>query len=488
MSFHSRLYRVLTTGSFLSLVALAVAHATEPLPLGLTVRLEAQHPGFGTNEPSTLLYTLRNDSPEDVFVLYWQTPLRGIFGDLFDVRLDGQAVSYLGPIIEWATPQERDFILIPSGGELSTSLDLSAAYKISRSGEYWVKYRAPQNMNPLNKEAARLESNAVTFWVEAPRGPTMPNFEAEELAQGSPVFKPIVPSCSNERQAQIRAMFEKAKSITRSALNRLNAGTMEAGYTDKDYRTWFGCYDEKRYETVKRNFSKVLDALSSKTFAFLCEECKVTYPDAIAYVFPNQPYIVHLCNNRFWNRPLSDNLNSRAGSLVHEVSHFAVVANTEDFTIGADSSSVREAQRLAKTQEGPIYAVKNAHSYQYFAESPHSDRNVPTSPKITNAEVPILRGDLTPGTLVLRFTNDDCDPIVRVESRTVSSPGNWRSGDTVNPTLLEGTWRDGSVGVMFYCKVVGDRDLGPHVMDQVLVDALGQRSKSFRTRFFCTYP
>lgn len=84
--------------------------------------------------------------------------------------------------------------------------------------------------------------------------------------------------------------------------------------------------------------------------------CKKRY---YAYVYPNQPYKVYLCNI-FWLAP-PVNRDSQAGTLVHEVSHFDVVAATDDFVYGENL-----AKNLALTN--PDQAINNADNHEYFAE------------------------------------------------------------------------------------------------------------------------
>ena len=77
-------------------------------------------------------------------------------------------------------------------------------------------------------------------------------------------------------------------------------------------------------------------------------------------MYANQPYKVHLCG-AFWSAP-SVGTDSKAGTLVHETSHFTVVAGTQDYAYG------QSACRSLATSS-PSQAVHNADSHEYFAES-----------------------------------------------------------------------------------------------------------------------
>jgi len=54
--------------------------------------------------------------------------------------------------------------------------------------------------------------------------------------------------------------------------------------------------------------------------------------------------------------------DSQAGTLIHEMSHFTVVANTDDFVYGQTG-----ARNLADTN--PANAIMNADNHEYFAEN-----------------------------------------------------------------------------------------------------------------------
>jgi peptidyl-Lys metalloendopeptidase len=85
--------------------------------------------------------------------------------------------------------------------------------------------------------------------------------------------------------------------------------------------------------------------------------CKQNY---YAYVYSNQPYRIYLCK-AFWTAPMTGT-DSKAGTLIHEVSHFDVVAGTDDHVYGQTN-----AKNLAISN--PNNAVNNADNHEYFAEN-----------------------------------------------------------------------------------------------------------------------
>ena len=132
--------RFLVAGVAALLVSTTAASAGA---LSLSSEIQADKTSLGASEDVFVRFTLRNDSNKDLYVLSWQTPLRGITENIFDVRRDGKAVDYVGRLYKWATPTAEDFVRIPAGGSVSARVELSSAYDITRSGEYSIQYRVP---------------------------------------------------------------------------------------------------------------------------------------------------------------------------------------------------------------------------------------------------------------------------------------------------------------------------------------------------------
>jgi len=122
------------------------------------------------------------------------------------------------------------------------------------------------------------------------------------------------------------------------------------------YSTWFGDYNSSRWNTVSNNFSKIDDALNNEPLTFDCS-CKKKY---FAYVYPTQPYTIYMCS-AFWSAPVTGT-DSKGGTIIHETSHFNVVAGTDDAVYGQSG-----AQALADSD--PAQAIQNADSHEYFAEN-----------------------------------------------------------------------------------------------------------------------
>ncbi|KAJ3506279.1 hypothetical protein NLJ89_g6955 [Agrocybe chaxingu] len=123
------------------------------------------------------------------------------------------------------------------------------------------------------------------------------------------------------------------------------------------YLTWFGAYDAERYDTVFTHFTNInADDFSSFTYY-----CDCLDPTAYAYVSPDKYGEIHLCD-AFWLAPVTGK-DSKAGTLIHEASHFTRNGGTEDEAYGTDA-----CQTLAANN--PDMAVRNADSHEYFVENP----------------------------------------------------------------------------------------------------------------------
>jgi peptidyl-Lys metalloendopeptidase len=143
----------------------------------------------------------------------------------------------------------------------------------------------------------------------------------------------------------------EASTYAADSFSYLNANKTGARYT-----TWFGVVTQSRYNLATSHFSAISDAMDNAPVTFNCS-CKKRY---YAYVYPDQPYTIYLCSV-FWTAPMTGT-DSKAGTLIHEMSHFTVVADTDDFVYGQTG-----AMNLAITN--PEQAVRNADNHEYFAEN-----------------------------------------------------------------------------------------------------------------------
>ena len=344
--------------ALLALVLFCATTIPAAAAAGLTARLDAES-FFGRGERPVVTVTLANPTGADVYVVRWQTPLAGLDADVFDVTRDGEAVAYSGRLIKFGRPAPEDYVRIPAGGELSAVVDLGAAYDFSRRGEYAVRYSVNvqdalrDDMPAKIGGIGELASNRVFMAVDR-------DDRAADFLGG---LKPILGKagstsfvgCSSGQQSALNTARGNATSYSSGAKSYLDGHT--ASTAGPRYTTWFGTPTTSLYNTVGDHFDAELAAFQNAAITF---DCTCTDP-YYAYVYPNQPYTIYLCSPVYCDAPATGT-DSKAGTLVHEMSHFTVVAGTNDNAYGQTA-----CKKLAL--KNPRKAVDNADSHEYFAEN-----------------------------------------------------------------------------------------------------------------------
>jgi peptidyl-Lys metalloendopeptidase len=331
---------------------------------GLTTTLEAQKSFLGAADDAVVTITYHNDSAEDIYLVRWQTALAGVEDNLFDVSLDGKAVAYTGRLYKRGTPQAEDYVRIPAGGSRSAAVELSSVYDMAHTGEYAIRYQVALT-DGLRGNTAKslsgftglrnLESNVVFVGAERnDRAAAAVETAVREIQAKAQA--PSYVSCSSSRQSSLVTALSNAQAMSLKSRDYLNNLPTASRSTDVPYKTWFGAYTSSRYSGVQSDYTNLYSTFVNQNFTFYCDCTDSSY----AYVYANQPYKVHLCN-AFWSAP-SLGTDSKAGTLVHETSHFSVVAGTQDYAYGQSA-----CKSLAISN--PSRAVHNADSHEYFAES-----------------------------------------------------------------------------------------------------------------------
>lgn len=343
----------------LSLAAAVLASSVQAAGLSvvMTPSLDKAQQDIG----SAVTFTMRNDSAEPIRLLKWQTPFFGIQHDLFDVEVGGMESDYNGRWVKRGAPTEADWMTLQPGEAKSVDIDLSEVYDFSASGQYSMKYAVDLSLGDDAHDhgrqrdfgGKRLESFPILRWVD---GDGDPNNYDETFPIGMKALNPTpaFESCSSSRKTSINTALSSARSYGINSDNYFASKTYSTVTTR--YKTWFGTASSSRFSSVKGNYDRIEYALSNTKLTFNCSCTDSAY----AYVYPTQPYRIYLCN-AFWSAPNSGT-DSRAGTIIHELSHFDVLGNTDDIVYGQSG-----AKNLAKTN--PSQAIKNADSHEYFSEN-----------------------------------------------------------------------------------------------------------------------
>jgi peptidyl-Lys metalloendopeptidase len=317
----------------------------------IEVSINTDKNSFSENENVIVNVTISNTGKQAVRLLKWYTPVNGLEEPLFRVAVDGKEVDFVGPHYKRPTPTTKDFIILNSGESISNSANLSEVYDFSQSGNYTISFDA-SNLPVSGNNRGGLEtlsgmkSGGLNLSVDG-RPVKMPESVFPNAVSGNTTFS----KCTTTQQGTAATARNNASTYAANALSYLNSGTVGSRYT-----TWFGAYTSGRYSTVTSHFLNISSAMDTSTVNIDCG-CKKTY---YAYVYPNQPYNIYVCK-AFWSAPMTGT-DSKAGTLIHEMSHFTVVAGTDDWVYGQTG-----AKSLAISN--PTNAVDNADSHEYFAEN-----------------------------------------------------------------------------------------------------------------------
>ncbi|NVK23128.1 MAG: peptidase M35 [Kangiellaceae bacterium] len=312
----------------------------------------------GGNVYATLKITNNGKGPQKV--LKWYTDLEE--EHIFNVSRDGQSVQYQGPHYKRPAPTDNDFIKLTPGQTLEKTFELSSLYDMSETGNYTVSYdvhsfhlfgNKGQAKKAERKGVEELKSNSVSFWMDgiaakSPKkgGGGKPGTGTNDCVDGTC----FTGRCDNTQKNQILSALASADAMANDSVAYLN------GSVGQRYESWFGTPTNSRVNKAKSNFAAINDAIDNESLTFDCS-CKQSY---FAYVYPTQPYKIYLCR-AFW-QARETGTDSRAGTIIHELSHFNVVAGTDDVVYGQSG-----ARNLANSN--PDQALNNADSHEYFAEN-----------------------------------------------------------------------------------------------------------------------
>lgn len=139
----------------------------------------------------------------------------------------------------------------------------------------------------------------------------------------------------------------------------------------ENYRRWFGPYSKSNAEVARTTLKSIYSTIAAGQIRIIClnasdDGCE---DDTYAFVYPDEAFVLNICPQYFElptmisDRPESGNMDNgtREGTMIHEISHFIRVASTDDFWYSRSTCQV-------EAQTDPRSAIRNADSYQYFAE------------------------------------------------------------------------------------------------------------------------
>ncbi|RKT56755.1 M35 family metallo-endopeptidase [Saccharothrix australiensis] len=335
-------------------------------------------PRYRLGEPIALAFGLRNPSGQDYSVLAWHTPLDNPDQEVFDylrVRHGDRELPYEGRRIKRGDPGPSAYRLVRAGETLRSTVDVSTSYAITEPGVYTVTLATrlgdvvsgptPAARTTGEFTGVDLAEVSVTFEVVAGGPPRLPLSAGPADEPGEPEGRVDVAAAKDPkfsggtaaRKKQTKKAHQDAYKYAVASTNALPNPPPKP--ITQRYVTWFGAYDDARYATARSHFTKIRGHLENVVVTYYLEPPKCD-PSTYAYVYPSDSTKLYLCSE-FWKAPALGT-NSKAGTVIHEMSHYNVNGGTQDYAYG-------QAACKALAKDKPAKAVMNADNHEYFAES-----------------------------------------------------------------------------------------------------------------------
>jgi len=318
---------------------LSLCNAAQPL-LAVTLRLD--------QAPATVAIEFTNSAPYSLALLRWNLPFDDRFGsDSFHILYEGKPITYLGPKVKYAEPEAMDYVMIGANESLSVSVVLSNNYDFSKPGHYDVIFSADVLDYVAESDFGVIPHPRQDFY---PLVGIISN--SLQIITTTPLVSMQVRAvypCSGSENSQINSAATAQKTMIRHAVDQINVGDSST------YLEWFGTYTSARWTIVRDG---VVAIERNSVVGYRCDDTANVY----AYVYPaDRTHQIYLCG-AFWPSPIAGGYDTKAGTLIHELSHFDDLVGTDDWVYGTTG-----ARNLARTN--PARAVNNADNFEYFAES-----------------------------------------------------------------------------------------------------------------------
>ncbi|KIJ45865.1 hypothetical protein M422DRAFT_778645 [Sphaerobolus stellatus SS14] len=263
--------------------------------------------------------------------------------------------------LEKAAKNPETLVTLAPGASIEVSHSLAGTYNFTRSGSGSYNISPSTLFYVVNAEGTAEQVHAVlqnTHAVSFSSGSRLavsPPVAARSIEQRGLSKRAAYSSCSSTRQTQIAAAIPAAVSYVSESLSYLNAHTT----TSTRVVTWFGTWSSSKRTTLITQYTSLQATGSYTDWTYDCA-CTDGDSNTYAYVYPSQYGTINLCG-AFWSAPTTGT-DSKAGTLIHESTHFTKTAGTSDYAYGQTA-----AKALAISN--PSHAVLNADSHEYFSEN-----------------------------------------------------------------------------------------------------------------------
>lgn len=322
---------------------------------GLTAELElldASQAGL------VVLFSLTNESSQDVHVLTYETPLKGIETNLFVVELDGARLPYVGIEPYRLGPLPESWLRIAAGETVSAKVNLADSYNLVSEGEYSISYKAHQQV--LSGQMLPTVTAADTKALSLETAPTTVTSDSisfrlsyNEVPAPSIDVELMDPSSLQKNNYGICSSYGSTSDLSgpKSTGWTLANNAYNCGWSCNNWhKDWFG--DACSYlSSVRGRFLSTRNYLADYWYFHCGSQAPACRSNWIAYVYHGSPRHVYICPS-YWS------YSNKPHVLVHEANHWTC---TTDYTYGywncrnlADSSAYQ--------------AYNNADNYAYAAD------------------------------------------------------------------------------------------------------------------------
>ncbi|MDY6785141.1 MAG: M35 family metallo-endopeptidase [Cyanobacteriota bacterium] len=169
---------------------------------------------------------------------------------------------------------------------------------------------------------------------------------------------------SDEAKRAIQQALQDQRTMLESKKAELERWDNLARY---NFNKWFGTTDEQARQLIQDWIDKMLDLNEQYSLdnfqagspSDLGLDNPSDFSNIFAYVYPDRPDTIYL-GPKFATAPATG-INSRAGTLNHEMSHFDIIGGTIDHFYGTEKS-------LELARDNSQLALENADNFAYYTE------------------------------------------------------------------------------------------------------------------------
>jgi len=320
--------------------------------------------------PASVLFELHNPSSVGVWVSSTETPMEGVYSDIFDITdlATGQRVQYQGIVAKRGDQLPEEYTLLKPGQSIKRSALLGGAYAM-RDGMYSVSGRvrlsvavAASGQDRLNINATRYSITARTNTIQLKVSGYVPkSMQSNEVSSNRTTSGLLgatlvhFDDCSSSRTTIVNAAIAYAKGQLTEVTSYLDSSC------DNQFVLLFGAYTgTSRWSTVETTYDRTVTRINGE-FTIDCTPNNCPSESTYAYVYKyDSSHQIHLCN-KFWQVEAQTGYDTQWGTLIHEFAHFSTIRGANDHTYGLSSC-------MSLAVSNPSQAVYNSDNYEYFAE------------------------------------------------------------------------------------------------------------------------